>query len=205
MRTLFIPVKGKVDLEKLKGLKIKGKIGLVATIQYLEYLKEIKKILKSSIIGGQVLGCNVDSALKIKDKVDSYLYIGSGEFHPIGIALGTGKKVYVFNPNTDSFSEVDEKEIEKYKKRRKGAYLRFLNAKKIGILVSTKLGQYNLDSALKLKKKLKKESYIFIGDMIRTEDLENFPEIGCWINTACPRIEGRKIINYKDLKQKDYK
>ena len=30
---------------------------------------------------------------------------------------------------------------------------------------------------------------------LNIEELENFPDIDCWINTACPRIEGKNIIN----------
>ena len=35
----------------------------------------------------QILGCDTTAAEKIKDKVDAYLYIGTGKFHPI--ALGS--------------------------------------------------------------------------------------------------------------------
>ena len=70
---------------------------------------------------------------------------------------------------------------------------------KIGILVSTKPGQYNLNQALKLKKQLKKESYIFIFNKFEDFELENFPHIDFWINTACPRIEAKNVINARDL------
>jgi len=199
MKAIFIPAKSRLNLDKIKELNINEKVGLITTVQYVDYLKEINKIIKKSVIGGQILGCNVDNAIKIKKKVDSYLYVGSGKFHPIEVAYKTDKKVYVFNPNTNEFSWIGKIEVDNYKNRKKGAYLRFLNAKKIGILVSIKHGQYNLDLALNLKKKLNKESYIFIGNEIKTDELENFRDIDCWINTACPRIEGRNVINVEDL------
>jgi len=197
MKTIFIPAKGTLNLDKIKEIKINEKLGLVTTIQYVNYLKDINKIIKNSVIGGKILGCNVDNALKIKNKVDSYLYIGTGEFHPVEVALETGKRVYTFNPITNEFSEL--KNVEEFKKKQKGAYLRFLNAKKIGILVSTKPGQCNLNLALKLKKTIKKEIFIFLCDNIREEELENFPDIDYWVNTACPRITGKGIINVGEV------
>ena len=53
---------------------------------------------KGSLIAGQILGCDAKSAGKIAERVDSFLYIGDGEFHPIAIALETKKPVYKYNP-----------------------------------------------------------------------------------------------------------
>jgi len=196
MKTLFIPAKSKVDISVvLKKVKIKGKIGLITTAQFLNQLPKAKKIIKNSIIAGQILGCNVSTAEKIKNKVNSFLYIGSGKFHPIQAAIKTNKQVYIANPNTNEFSRISKEEIEKKKREQKGKLLKFLASKKLGILVSTKPGQNNLKKALSLQKKLKKESFIFIFNTLNTEELENFPDIDCWINTACPRIEGKKIVN----------
>ena len=82
--------------------------------------------------------------------------------------------------------------------RKKGKLLRFYSAKSYGILVSTKQGQYKLKKALELQKKLK-NSFIFIFNTLNLNELENFPDIDCWINTACPRIEGKSIINLEDI------
>ncbi len=200
MKTLFIPAKSKIDISKvLKKVKIKGKIGLVTTAQFLHQLPKAKKVLKSSIIAGQILGCNASVAEKIKNKVDVFLYIGSGKFHPIEVAIKTNKPVYIANPNTNEFSRISEEEIKKKKRNQKGKLLKFLASEKIGILVSTKPFQYNLKKALILKKKLKKDSFIFLFNTLNIEELENFPDIGCWVNTACPRIEGKNIINVENV------
>jgi diphthamide biosynthesis enzyme Dph1/Dph2-like protein len=68
-------------------------------------------------------------------------------------------------------------------------------------LVSTKPGQENLKKAIAIKNKLKnKDSYLFIGDEIDTKQLENFPNIQSWINTACPRLDfDSSVINMGDL------
>src|SRR3989344_2423551 len=112
MKTLFIPAKSRISIkESLKKVKINGRMGLITTIQFLDQLKLANKILKNSVIGDQILGCNIKNAEKIKDKVDFFLYIGSGRFHPIYVAQKIKKPVYILNPNTNEFSKIDESEI----------------------------------------------------------------------------------------------
>lgn len=201
MKLLFIEAKSNKDVrEVLKKVKINGKVGILTTAQHMHKLKEAKRLIKNSVIGGQILGCNVKNAEKIKDKVDAFLFIGSGDFHPLELALKTGKEVYVANPYNNQVSKISSEEIEKKRKENKGKYIKFLNAKKVGILVSTKPGQHNLKKAIELRKKIKKESNIFIFNTLREEELENFKGIDIFINTACPRIEFKNVINIDDLK-----
>lgn len=207
MKTVFIKARSEVDIRPvIAKLNIKGRIGLLTTIQHLHKLKEANKLLKNSVIGGQILGCNVMAAEKIKDKVDCFLYIGSGRFHPLKVALKTGKKVYIANPFTNEVSEIIESDVEAMRKRIKGAYLKFLAAKKIGILVSTKPGQERLKEANALKRKLKKECFIFLFSTLSFNELDNFNDIECWVNTACPRIAlddyekiSKPVIDIEDL------
>ena len=188
MKTLFIDVKGKKEL----NIKLpKGKVGLISSIQYLDQLKELN--IKDSVYGGVVLGCNADNAVKIKDKVDFYFFLGEGRFHAMNAAVKTGKEVYIA-----SGDKISHEDIEKYKKELKGKILKYLNAKKKGILISTKEGQSNIKEALKLKNKIQ-DSYLFIENTFDFSNLENFKDIDIWINTACSRIEGKNIINMEDL------
>lgn len=197
MKKLFIHAKSNLDISPvLKKIRIKEKLGLVTTIQHLHKLKQAKKILPNSTIIGSILGCRFNKALKAK--VNAFLFIGSGKFHPLELALQTKKKVYTANPYTNELSQIKKEEIEKRKKQIKGQQIRFLNAKKIGILVSTKPGQCNIKQAVQLQKKYK-NSYLFLFNTLQEKELENFPQIDSWINTACPRIEYNKIINIKDL------
>ena len=211
MKTLFIEAKADIDISQLSN-KVKDNIkyGLITTIQHLHQLKEINQKLSKSVIGGQVLGCNVSNAVKIKDKVDAFLFIGSGTFHPLEIALRTGKGVYQFNPYINKISIISNSEIDNRKRRIKGTYLKYLNSKVIGLIVSTKKGQNNLKSALEFKQKSDKEIYIFVADNIDLQSLENFPQVECWINTACSRIAledydkfNKPIINLSDLKSQE--
>jgi len=52
-----------------------------------------------------------------------------------------------------------------------------------------------------LQKKLP-NSYIFIFNNFNENELENFPNIDFWINTACPRIDSKNIINLENLPDK---
>lgn len=211
MKRLFIPAEAEVDIIPVveKALKkLPQKIGLLTTAQHLGKLKLAKDFLeknrKNVFVGGQVLGCNQANAEKIAEKVDCFLFIGSGEFHPAGVLLKTGKRIIVANPYSGDVSEISEADIEKIKKRKKGALLKFHEAKNIGILVSTKPGQQNIEEAEKLRKKYgEKKFYLFVADTFDFNELENFPFIGCWVNTACPRIaeeQAKKpIVNLEDL------
>jgi len=217
MEIMHIESKSDVDVKKAvekAADKLPNKVGLVATIQFKHRLKYIKELLrdkgKKAIIGGQILGCDVGAAEKIKDKVNAFLYVGSGEFHPLGVALETGKTVITANPLTDEVSRIKKEDIEKYKKQQKGAWMKFLASKNIGILVSTKPGQENMDKALELKKKLEaknKNCYIFLDNTINPGEFDNFPFIESWVNTACPRFaDGKRgVINYEKIQEKKEK
>jgi len=211
MKTLFIHAKSNVDIKPvLKKIKFKGKLGILTTVQFLEPVEKLCKENKNFILGGQVLGCNVNNALKIKDKIDGFLFIGSGDFHPLGALYKIGKPVYVANPYTNEVKLLDTKEFDAYEKRKKGMISKFLMAKKVGILVSIKPGQFHpkiyaglkekIEYANRIRNKIKnKEAYIFVGDNFDLNELENFRDIEVWINTACPRIEGKNLLNAEEV------
>ena len=195
MKKLFIDAKVKsLKVDEKIFHKLKGKVGIIYSLQFEDCALEAKKILSGSVVLGQVLGCNASNALE--EDVDCYLFLGGGRFHALRVVEKTGKDVYVFDG--ESCSKVSKKELEKFEKRKKGLFLKFLRAKKVGILVSLKPGQENFSRSLKFLKSLKdKEGYIFLMDEIDLGKLEDFKDIECWVNTACPRIEG--VLNLEDI------
>ena len=216
MKTLFIYAKTDVDVKPvLNKIKFKGKLGVITSVQFIEQLKSFceRNLSKNEtrfVFGGQVLGCNVNNALKIKDQVDGFLFVGSGDFHPLGALYKIGKPVYVANPYTNEIKILDTKEFEDYERKRKGLLKKYLMAKKVGILVSIKPGQFHPRQYLDLKQKMEfisklrnkmkdKESFIFIGDNFDLNELENFRDIEVWVNTACPRIENKELINAEEI------
>ncbi len=204
MKVLFVPSKYKIhfSLGNIESKRLPSKIGLITTIQHTNSLKKIKTFLekhKKKVIirksefleKGQILGCDVSAATKIQDKVQAFLYVGSGKFHPLQLALATNKPIYIYNPLTNQFSKLKAEDINKAKARKKGQKLKFLSAQNYGILVSTKPGQNKLKQAIALKKKLekqKKKAYIFMFNTLDINQLENFLKVECWINTSCPGL-----------------
>ena len=219
MKAIFMHVKytGNIDLSKIELDKLPNKLGIVTTTQFLNKIDEIQNYLekngKEVFIdkekqrnSGQLLGCDVGAATKIQDNVDAFLYIGSGEFHPLGVAMNTKKEVFTFNPVSGVFSKLNNDEIEKYKKTKKVNYVRFLSAENIGIMVTIKPGQYSYKKALEIKEKLEekgKKCFIFVFDTLDANEMGNFPFIDFWINTACPRIaddkDKKNVIDMSEL------
>jgi 2-(3-amino-3-carboxypropyl)histidine synthase len=200
MKLFFIPVQEEVDIKPiLKKVKIKGKVGLVAALQHMHLLKEVQKKFPDSIIAGQILGCNFENAEKIKDKVTAFLYIGSGPFHPLGLAQATKMPAYIINPTTQKFSKVDEADVIAYEKRKQGLKIKYLHAEKPGLIVSVKPHQQKWHQTFRWKDKLKKKSYIFLTNTLDKTQMENFTDIDVWVNTACPRIEDVNMINIADV------
>ena len=204
MKVMHVHAKSNIDVklpeDKLKQLP-DVRWGVVTTIQHQHKVQEVIDQLRSAIPAGQVLGCNASGAEKIKDQVDEWLFVGSGIFHPVQVARMTGQKVWLWNPVAQELGVLDETLVERYRKRKQGELAKFLTAKTVGIIVTTKIGQKNLMRALELKKKGDKEYYIFACDELDMRQFENFPFIEFWVNTACPRIPDDKMnmLNIDDL------
>ncbi|MBN2013984.1 MAG: diphthamide synthesis protein [Candidatus Altiarchaeota archaeon] len=214
MKKLFIPAYLRKNplpaVEKALSL-IQGyeRIGLLTTSQHLNQLDSVSEFLekkgKKALIGGQILGCDIENAAKIEEQVDCFLYIGSGRFHPLGVALKTDKPVVVSNPYSDSANMITEDEKQKYLKKRKGRLLKALQAEVFGVIVSTKSGQFSLEKALRIKERLEdrgKKAFIFAGSEINPGNLLPF-KVDAWINTACPRLVddhfSKPILNPEEL------
>ncbi|UCF49358.1 MAG: diphthamide biosynthesis enzyme Dph2 [Thermoplasmatales archaeon] len=216
--TLFINAKSDIDISiviKKAVHVIKGKkIGLITTSQHIDSLKHAIKILKDNnfepIIGksssrvesdGQILGCDFSAARSISKQVDTFLYIGSGNFHPLGLALSTNNPVIVCDPYTNQVKVdelIDIKDM--ILRQRYGAIARSKDAKIFGILIGTKKGQQRIELALKIKDKLnskKKKSILLIQNHFTASILESFRDIDCFVSTACPRIAIDDYMQYK--------
>jgi diphthamide biosynthesis enzyme Dph1/Dph2-like protein len=219
MKQLFIPakVKSEINTKKISELNLPKSIAIAYSIQYKEIASQIQKILskKHKITDFvQILGC---SKPKFSKDTKAILLISSGKFHAVSLAvesnlpvyiLGSGKLIKISEDEQFRGGKVSDMqarlraEIDSFRKRKKVSYMKFLNADKIGILISTKPGQENLQKALALKSKIKKKDvYLFISNDINTKEFENFPDIKSWVNTACPRLDfDNSVINSSDLR-----
>jgi 2-(3-amino-3-carboxypropyl)histidine synthase len=190
------------------------KIGVVTTAQHLHTLKVVENILKKHnfmpIVSdgderisekGQILGCNFTAGTTIAERVDCFLFIGSGNFHPVGLLLSSKKPVIAANPYTNV---VKKQELEDLKdtilRQRYGAIANSKNAKRFGILVGTKRGQQRIKLADKIKELLdsfNKKSLIITLDQFSPISLQGFSDIDCFVSTACPRIAIDDYLQYK--------
>ncbi len=204
----------KMLIGELKNKGIKRIIG-VAAIQYLELLKELVKEakkegitieLKKSAFGveGQVLGCETQAA---KSKSKAVFFVGDGVFHALGILRSEKKPVLALNPLSKSLSWLDEKELSKFLKKRYAVIAKAMQAKRFGILLSTKPGQFNEEKAVEAKKLLEKkgrEATIIAVDNISEPMLLDF-ELDAFVFIACPRLVDdsqhwkKPLISFEEL------
>lgn len=195
-----------INLTSLNNLPGKT-ISLASAIQYLDLLPIVKKYLESkgkkviinkgSYYPGQVLGCQ---SFAFDKNADTLLLLADGKFHARGNSLDLGREIFIFDSRKlEIFSN---QEIEKLNERKKKAIDKFIMNPKIGLLISTKKGQF-YPKYLEIKEKLEKQGkkvYVFETDSINLQELENFP-LNIYINTACPglSLDSDKIVNLKDV------
>jgi len=132
-------------------------------------------------LSGQVLGCNFTSA---RVDCEEILYIGSGIFHPLGVAIATGKRVIAADPYLDRAAEVAP---DKFLRKRGGYIARAMDAEVFGIIVSTKSGQNRMELAMRLKalaEKHGKKGFIIEMELVTPEQLLAF-KADAYVNTAC--------------------
>ena len=227
VKTLFLEADYDSDVELsgefidyLNG-KNYHKIALYASVQFVKSLGKVKKQLEKEDImvltskpdrthtEGQLLGCNV-YGLNLDEEVDCYLYLGDGKFHPLALIYSQEgreeKEVICYNPYENKKAVLSQKDVEKIIKRKKGAVVKFLSSENVGVIVTIKPGQEHYKPALALKKRFHdKNFYYFIDNDISFNQLENFPFVEVWVNTACPRIalddveRFSSVINLQDV------
>ncbi|MDW7776334.1 MAG: diphthamide biosynthesis enzyme Dph2 [Methanosarcinales archaeon] len=172
-------------------------VGLLTTVQHVHTLDEVRAFLASRGIScvtgegdsrirypGQVLGCNFSAGDVV---CDNYLYIGSGKFHPLGVAVAFRRRVLVADPLMNTVEWVDPERVLRI---RSGIIARCLDAGTFGIVVSTKVGQYRMELAGRmagLAGKHGKEHVTIMLDTITPEAMLQF-KVDAFVNTACPRI-----------------
>jgi 2-(3-amino-3-carboxypropyl)histidine synthase len=183
-----------------------SKIGLVASLQFVKALPNVKKFLeengkkvflyRSEQHEGQILGCRVAAATAIAENIDCFLCITAGKFYPLGVALETEKPVFSLDMEKQIITDMS---AEKRKVQKIVAWNRekFAEAKNVGILISWKLGQFRLPSVLKEKIERKgKKVYLLAFDEITPEKIDGF-QLDFLVNTACPRIGTDDYARYK--------
>ena len=185
------------------------KLGLVGSIQHLHLLPDFHDRLEKAgydvtiPIGGarlsfpgQVLGCNYSGD---DDSIGHYLFLGSGDFHPIGLVLHTGKPLAMLDPYTGDAEEMSLERIERILRQRSGLIMASGDAQRFGILIGEKPGQMRRTLALRMKRMLEKhgkKGYLLALEHIGP-DLVDFYPVDAFVNTACPRIAIDDAVRYR--------
>ncbi len=187
--------------QALPQIKFK-RVGLLTNVQHIKYLKKVANLLRSHglkpFIGrpgprvkypGQLLGCDFSCARSVVSHVDGFLYLGTGNFHPIGAALATGKQVLTVNP-ISGYSKLISPDIDDFLRDRKAMIARAAMGARFGVIVSTKPGQTRLNLASGLVESFKRagrDAHLLLVDEVRPEELNDF-RFDAFVCTACPRI-----------------
>jgi len=184
----------------LESLKPYSKIALGTTVQYTHKLKAIREFFESQgktiLIGkghwaihdAQILGCDAIAVTQFEKEANAILFIGDGDFH--SLAIDSDLPVFVFHPKSNKINQIND-QIERMRKRRKGAILKASEANCFGIIISTKPGQFNPDYAKWAKEEVEKRgrsAALLIANEIEPTALSNFLSFDAFVTTACSRL-----------------
>ena len=197
----------------LFGAESPEKIGLVTTIQHVHELPRVAELLKEMNIegviakggsrtpfAGQILGCSYGAARNTG--CGNILFIGTGVFHPTGIALSAG----VGGGGTDSKDRTDRPDgksatvvaldpfmkrvqlinTDKLLRQRFAKIEKARSAERFGIIVSKKSGQRREELARRLLSLSDKAYLVSLGE-ITPDSLLNLG-FDAYVNTSCPRL-----------------
>jgi 2-(3-amino-3-carboxypropyl)histidine synthase len=190
-------------LEKALPLLKEKTVGLVTTIQHTHLVPAMESFLSShghkarvgggslrTPLRGQVLGCSFAAAKSTG--AAEILFVGTGVFHPIGIALATKARVIALDPLTGTAQEVS---ADTLLRRRFAVMEKARGARSTGIIVSTKSGQQRRALAERLAA-LSPGAVIVTMREVNPDELLNLG-FDCYVNTACPRLAYDDQVRFK--------
>jgi len=177
-------------------------VGLLTTAQHIHLIHDMADFIRSKgmevLVGkggarlfaeGQVLGCNASAARAVSGSAGSFLFVGTGKFHPLAIALATPKPVFAADPLTGAVEDMADAR-DRMLRQRHAAIERARLAESFGIILSSKPGQRRLETALRVRAMLAKAGLrpvIAEFETVTTQKLETLG-FGAWVSTACPRL-----------------
>jgi 2-(3-amino-3-carboxypropyl)histidine synthase len=185
------------------------RLGLVVSVQHLDLSEPLTGALArrgySVRIGrgdrrlayaAQALGCNYTSAEAVASEVDAFLFLGTGRFHPLGLAFAVERPVWSLDPLQNRLDPpIDRGALIR---RRQLTVASVRDARRWGILVSTFAGQNRTPTALALQERARahgREAELLLFDRLDPRDLEG-RALDAYVNTACPRIALDDSSNY---------
>jgi 2-(3-amino-3-carboxypropyl)histidine synthase len=177
------------------------RLGLVVSVQHLDLVGPLTAALATRgyevriargdrrlAYAAQALGCNYTGAEAVAGDVDAFLFVGTGRFHPLGLAFAIDRPVWSLDPRQN----VLERPIDRgtLVRRRQLTVASVRDARRWGILVSTFAGQNRMPTALALQERARahgREAELLLFDRLDPRDLEG-RALDAYVSTACPRI-----------------
>lgn len=206
MTTYFVEMREpRGDPERLAGTlaaaNVPRRLGLVASVQHLGLVDPLTDALEARgyhvrvgqgdrrlAYAAQALGCNYTGAEATAADVDAFLFLGTGRFHPIGLAFAVDRPVWSLDPLQNTLEPpIDRGALVR---RRQLLIASVRNVARWGILVSTFAGQNRTATALALQERARsrgRQAEILSFARIDPRDLEG-RNVEAYVNTACPRI-----------------
>ncbi len=187
--------------DAVRAAGVPRRLGVVASIQHLDLVAPLSAALaergyevhvgrgdRRLAYAGQALGCNYTGAEEVVGAVDAFLFVGTGRFHPLGLAWAVDRPVWSIDPLQGTLEPpIDRGSLVR---RRQLLVASVRDARRWGVLVSTFSGQNRTPTALALQERARahgREAEILLAERIDPRDLEG-RSLDAYVNTACPRI-----------------
>jgi 2-(3-amino-3-carboxypropyl)histidine synthase len=193
----------------VQGAGVPRRLGLVASVQHLDLLGPLDAALRELgyaptfgrgdrrlAYAGQALGCNYTGAEEVAGRVDAFLFVGTGRFHPLGLAFAVDRPVWAVDPLRGEVEPpIDRAGLVR---RRQLLVASVRDAPRWGIVVSTFVGQNRSPTALALQARARahgRSAEILLAQRLDPSDLLG-RDVDAFVSTACPRIALDDSANY---------
>jgi 2-(3-amino-3-carboxypropyl)histidine synthase len=187
--------------QTVRAAGLPERLGLVAAVQHLDLVDPLVAALarrgfdartatgdRRLAYRAQALGCNYTGAETLRDAVDAFVFLGSGRFHPVGLAYAVDRPVYALDPRRGVLEPPIDR--EGLLRRRLLTVASVRDAPRWGILVSSFAGQNRSATAEAMRRRAEahgRSAETVVFGRLDPTDLVGQP-FDAYVNTACPRI-----------------
>ena len=206
MKVHFVEAHARIDIQVPEHVvkELPERIVLATDVQFIKNLDSLTGQLEKSgktvhrLKGAhakhlsQILGCS-HIKLDYPEFSEAFFYVGDGEFHPKALLLGSSKDVFTYNPFSKEFRKLPHSLVSKIRGKEKAGLAKFFHSERVAVLISVKPGQMGVQAYLKQVYGLEKaypdkKFYYLVFDTLDFSQLENFPFVEVFVNTACTRL-----------------
>ncbi len=202
--TIYVPLESLHPIDEVVSAalpSLHSPVVLCTTSQHLPKLPTMIRILEGAGLevrtaaggrgceAGQVLGCHYGAVRNIAAGAASVLFVGSGEFHPLGLALATDLPLVVADPYTNEVRTVATTR-DRILRQRSAAIAKAAQATHWGVIVGTKSGQIRTAQGVRCREQLRTAGHqveLLAVATLSPELLLGFPQ-QAFVSVSCPRI-----------------